>query len=165
MLQALLEDRFKLKIRHATKEERVYALTPSKRGLKLERTKEGCPAVEPQHFSTLEAPVTRPDATICGNVSVQAAGASLTMEGHGVAGVIFAQALSHFVDRPVIDKTGFTGRFELRLEFAREEASSIEGGPSIFDALEQQLGLKLVADRAPVAYLIVDHVEKLSHLY
>jgi uncharacterized protein (TIGR03435 family) len=163
MLQALLEDRFKLKIRRATKDAPAYALMPAKHGLKLEPTKEGSRCVDPdlQRSSSLEVPPNRPDESICGNVYVNATGSNLIMEGHGVAGVVFAKTLSHYVDQPVVDKTGFAGRFDIRLEFSREEVADATA-PSLYDALEQQLGLRLVADRAPSEYLIVEHVEKLS---
>jgi uncharacterized protein (TIGR03435 family) len=164
MLQVLLEDRFKLKIRRATKEERVYSLRPLKDGPKLERTKEGsCLEGDLGPSSSFEVRSGLPDKAPCGNISVRETGPNLIMEGHGTTGLIFSQALSHFVNSPVIDKIGVAGRFDIHLEFMRTEASSADSNsPSIFEAVEQQLGLKLVSDRAPVEYLTVEHVEKLS---
>jgi uncharacterized protein (TIGR03435 family) len=163
MLQILLEDRFKLRIRHATKEAPVYALMPAKRGMKLQRTKEGsCVSVDLQHSSNAIVRPSPPNGAICGNVYTKASGSSLTMDAHATSGANFAVTLSDFVDRPVIDKTGFTEPFDVHLEFARAEAPVDSSVLSIFDALEQQLGLKLVAVSAPVEYLIVEHVERLS---
>jgi uncharacterized protein (TIGR03435 family) len=76
----------------------------------------------------------------------------------------------------MIDRTGFTGTFDIRLEFARDQAlSAAPGGPSappelatdvskpsIFTALQEQLGLKLESGKGPVEILVIDHVEKPS---
>lgn len=153
-----------MKIRGATKNASVYALIAAKRGPKLEPTKVGsCVSVDLQHSSSAGVRPDPPAGPICGNVYTKATGSSLTMEGRGTSGANFALSISDFVDRPVIDKTGVGGRFDVHLEFTRAETPSVDSsGPSIFDALEQQLGLKLVAERVPVEYLIVEHVEKLS---
>ena len=88
--------------------------------------------------------------------------------------------LFSYVDRPVVDQTGLTGRYDLHLEFVREpmgsgpvllngvpmpapEASgSNTAGPSIFSALQEQLGLKLSPARSPLDVIMVDHAEKAS---
>jgi uncharacterized protein (TIGR03435 family) len=66
--------------------------------------------------------------------------------------------------RVVLDSTGLTGRYDLKLTWASEgvapdAASADASGPSIFTAVSEQLGLKLEAQKGPVAVLIVDHVE------
>jgi uncharacterized protein (TIGR03435 family) len=84
------------------------------------------------------------------------------------------------LDRPVVDKTGLTGVFDIHLEFVRdnamsgpirlnwvdapaEPAPSVDaGGPSIFTAVQEQLGLKLSPDKGPVEVLVIDHVGKPS---
>jgi len=68
--------------------------------------------------------------------------------------------LSNNLGRPVIDKTGITGRFDFTLEFARNMAD--DTGTSIFTAVREQLGLKLVPDKGPVQVLVIDRVEKPS---
>jgi uncharacterized protein (TIGR03435 family) len=67
--------------------------------------------------------------------------------------------VSDEVGRTVVDKTGFTGTFDLRLEFAPESAGNLSG-PSISTALQQQLGLQLKSTKGPVEVLMIDHVER-----
>ena len=64
--------------------------------------------------------------------------------------------LSQMVGRPVLDKTGLTGRYEIQMEFAPE---GVADGPSILEAL-QNLGLKLEAGKGPIEILVIDHVER-----
>jgi len=82
------------------------------------------------------------------------------------------------LDRPVLDKTGFTGAFDLKLRFTADQATmglpgsggpGDPGGsgipanpdlPNIFAALQEQLGLKLVPAKGPVEVLVIDHVER-----
>ena len=61
---------------------------------------------------------------------------------------------------PIVDKTGIAGRFDFHLEFARDMAD--DAGISIFTAVQEQLGLKLMPDKGPVEVLVIDHVEKPS---
>jgi uncharacterized protein (TIGR03435 family) len=89
----------------------------------------------------------------------------------------FSKLLNLVVDRPVIDKTGTAGRFDIHLEFSRDEfttgfrvpvpdapipTTSDPTGPTIFTAIQEQLGLKLVPARGPVETLVIDHVERPS---
>ena len=79
--------------------------------------------------------------------------------------------LSGRVGRLVIDKTGLTGLFDIHLEYSRDDAMRMTEGPdpsiaspsgtkpSIFKALQEQLGLKLTPDKAPVEVIIIDHAE------
>jgi uncharacterized protein (TIGR03435 family) len=73
------------------------------------------------------------------------------------------------MDRPVINRTGVAGLFDIHLEFAPgttspddAAAASDAAGPSIFTALQQQLGLKLEAARGPGEFVVIDHIEKPS---
>jgi uncharacterized protein (TIGR03435 family) len=70
-----------------------------------------------------------------------------------------AEALSDTLGRPVVDKTGFTGIFDAHLEFAPYETITDAQQPSIFSALEQQLGIKLDASKGPVQMIVIDSVE------
>ena len=72
------------------------------------------------------------------------------------------RALGGIVERPVIDRTGLPGRYDIHLEYARDRSLDAipepSTGPTIFEALRQQLGLRLRADRGPVD--VVDHDER-----
>jgi uncharacterized protein (TIGR03435 family) len=87
----------------------------------------------------------------------------------------FASTLSTTVSRTVVDKTGLTGTYEIALKWVPDDSSpplpldasdaptssqSAGQGPSIFTALQEQLGLRLEAQKGPVEILIIDHVEK-----
>ena len=72
---------------------------------------------------------------------------------------------------PVIDRTGVKGTFAIRLDWAPENGKpsppgeagiAAEAGPSIFTALQEQLGLKLQSEKQPVEFLVIDHAEKAS---
>ena len=71
-----------------------------------------------------------------------------------------AQALSDLVHRQIIDKTGLAGRTNLTLKWTSDEAAD-QGGTvlSIFTAVQEQLGLKLIPSKGPVETLVVDHAE------
>lgn len=83
----------------------------------------------------------------------------------------FAADLSNFgSDRVVIDKTGLIGLFNIHLEFAQDgprppanvPSSAHPASPSIFTAVQEQLGLRLSAGRGPVEVLVIDHIERPS---
>src|SRR5579863_198631 len=168
MLQALLEDRFKLKIRRETREVPVYALTVAKSGAKLQRVKEG--GCTPRDY-TKPAVEGLKDATgqrLC-TVMVSPAGISGQMDLDRLS-----QTLGAGLDRPVIDRTGITGMFDIRLEFVRDQTtagfipleplppSGNADGTSIFVAIQEQLGLKLESSKGPGQFLVVESVEKPS---
>jgi uncharacterized protein (TIGR03435 family) len=181
MLQALLEDRFKVKVHKESREVPVYTLTVMKSGAKFQPSKEGsCTPLDPNHIPAGPAP-GEPQPNFCGGMSERSSAAGVTADGHGMTMAEFAGGvLARNVDRPVIDKTGLTGMFEFHLEYVREmgssgpvrlngvdtpnapAAASDGGGPSIYTAVQEQLGLKLTPDKGPVEVLVVDHAEKPS---
>ena len=69
----------------------------------------------------------------------------------------FAQRLSQIVDRPVLDQTGMAGVFDFTMEWAPDDDAT---GPSLFTALQQQLGLRLEARRGSVDVLVVDRADR-----
>jgi bla regulator protein blaR1 len=169
MLQALLEDRFKLKIHRETREVPVYALTTAKGGAKLKRFEEGSCTAMPLAYPL---PALPPGQRFC---KVRVALINPTVDAEGSTLTEFSKLLELVFDRPVIDTTGITGRFDIHLEFARDEntpglrpGGDVAGvpepnaGQSIFTVLQQQLGLKLVPAKGPREFLVIDHVEKPS---
>ena len=163
MLQALLEDRFKLKIHRETREVPIYALTVAKGGSKLQPLKNGsCITVD---GTTALEPGQKP----CGVPMTGPKGPNLTTELLGSLEE-FSKLLGVTLGRPVMDKTGIAGAFDFHLEFAIDEAtpgirpapSDDPPGPTIFTAVQEQLGLKLESAKGPGEFLIIDSVAKPS---
>jgi uncharacterized protein (TIGR03435 family) len=163
MLRRLLEDRFKLMVHRETKEMSVYALLADKNGSKLRESKPGS--------CVTYGPNSPPPSTSSPNqYSPGPCGGFFMGPGTLVGGKLFmrqfADALSEVVGRTVVDKTGYTGTFDVRLEFAPEGTSGLTADgaddssrPSIFTAVKQQLGLRLESQRGPAQMLVIDHVE------
>jgi uncharacterized protein (TIGR03435 family) len=156
MLQALLADRFQLAVRRETKEVPVYALTVAKGGTKL----------RPSNLPEEEYPTPRTPARAGGTES---GSGHVLFQSESMPD--FAWALSRTAavgDRVVVDRTELPGRYDFELTFVRETPPvaatdndpATREGPSIFSALQEQLGLKLEPAKAPVEFLVVEHVER-----
>lgn len=171
MLQTLLEDRFKRKIHHESREVPAYAVTVAKRGLKARPFQKGSCA--PRDFTRLfeqfppqPFPELPPGHKYCAN-DVKEESGTVTLEAIGVSIDDFLKLLPA-LDRPVVNRTGITGLFDFHLEFAPDEPTGAGGnraevdGPSIFTALEWQLGLKPERAKAPGDFIVIDRVESPS---
>jgi uncharacterized protein (TIGR03435 family) len=176
MLQTLLADRFHLRLHRETRELPVYDLQPIKSGFKLPAPKD----VECVSFPSDGAPPPHtPGKVDCGNVrGPMGPSTVLRLEGSKVHMGDLIGKLAMVLGRPVLDKTGFTGEFDLNLSFTADEATmglpgsggpGDPGGsrlptdsnrPDIFAALQEQLGLRLVPAKGPVDVLVIDHVER-----
>ena len=171
MLRSLLEERFQLKVHRDSKEAPAYFLTVGKSGSKLVQTKEGsCIPIDLKHLPQPPAP-GQPMPKYCGAGSnSRMAGGVMKMNLEGATMENFTSMLTRFAGRPVIDKTGLAGMYDVHLEFTPErfEGRGAEpgadlpapAGPSIFTAVQEQLGLKLESGKGPVETLVVDHVER-----
>ncbi len=162
-MQALLAERFSLKLHFETKEARVYFLVEGQPGKKLptgmQVTTEGsCARVQ----NTVP-----PDPRACGSVGL---GVN-RIEAHEVFLARLAEVLSVVLARKVIDRTGRAERFNVSLRWAPDEHQALPlndaivlppDTPSIFTALREQLGLKLEPGKAPVELLVIDHAERPS---
>jgi uncharacterized protein (TIGR03435 family) len=87
----------------------------------------------------------------------------MTLQSISVRMPQLANQLSQFAGRAVVDKTGLDGGFDLEMAWtsdARRPPTAGDDGPSIFTALQEQLGLKLDAQRGPVEVLVIDRVEQ-----
>jgi uncharacterized protein (TIGR03435 family) len=182
MLAAVLEERFQLKVRRESREVPAYALTVAKNGFKPQPFQEGsCVAFE---FGKIPEPPgpgqKRPIFCSMRMLNVPVRGAPVKWQVHGASLDELATALGIDLDRIVINKTGITGRFDFYLEFSPDEAtaglnslrgpdgpvvtpgsaSDPPGGPSIFTAIQEQLGLKLESAKGPREFLVIDRVER-----
>lgn len=134
MLQSLLAERFKLAIHKDTKTIQAYVLEVGKNGSKMKKSES---AESSTHGSRGKLEVT------------------------GTTMKTFAEVLARQMDLPVVNQTGLEGTFDFTLEWTPENnKSSGDAGPSIFTAIQEQLGLRMRAQKAPVEVLVIDHAEK-----
>jgi uncharacterized protein (TIGR03435 family) len=145
LTRKLLEERFGLKVHKETKEMAVYAISVAKGGEKMARS--------------VGDPNGGPDENETSNNS------QVTMRMTNMSLGEFAPDLAFFLDRPAVDQTGLTGRYDFQLQWTADESRAPTDGsapPGLFTAIQQQIGLKLEPTKAPVDVLIVDHVERPS---
>lgn len=156
LLRGMLEERFHLKAHIETRQLPVYDLVIAKGGVKMKATRAGDPAaVKGADGRALRGLVRFQDGMIT---------------DQGIEMSAFIGQLTNMVHRAVRDKTGLQGGFDFTLKYApdRDGPPDPAGGvpqddaPSIFAALEEQLGLKLQPDKGPVATVVIDHVEQPS---
>jgi len=140
MLRTLLADRFRLKVHRVTGERPVYALVVAKNGPKLKES----------------APDKESSITAGGAKTAQITMANVTAER-------LAIQLSSGLDRPVVDKTGLKGHYDVKLNWIPEFAGPPppgSDGVNLFTAVQEQLGLRLEPQKASIDILVIDHVEK-----
>jgi uncharacterized protein (TIGR03435 family) len=161
MMQQLLEDRFKLKAHYESRDIPVYALTIAKGGPKLKNFEEGS-CVPLEESVNRISQVTPP----CGVIVIYPHDNNLRLDAHKLTVSNFAGRAKGVLrlDRPVIDKTGIDGVFSFHLEFAPSQ--TVLGGPSnapsIFTAIQEQLGLKLEPTKGSEEVLVIDSVQRPS---
>ena len=190
MMQALLEERFKLSVHRETKEIPVYLMTVLKSGLKAEPVAEGdCdppdetsrPAIiRDGVFTQILQPGQKPSCGVAVRTAKSLTEPVVILIGQAMTLKEFAGFLGGGMDRPVIDNTAIKGIFNFRLQFAKDQATAgflpppppgvaVEpppvqaaepAGPSIFTAIQEQVGLKLDQGRGPGQFLVIDHVER-----
>ena len=214
MMQAMLADRFQLKLTRVNRELAVYDLVVAKGGPKIKETDPNAPppagmmppggpvhgelqggamvAGGPPHDDMRaggmtagavkmpggggpDGPPKGPDGDGKPGMMRMSPGG---LQGQGVQISMLVNSLAMQLRRTVIDKTGLTGKYDFTLKYAPEIGTGPDGGmgphpmppevepdasgPSIFTALEEQLGLKLESAKGPVDSVVVDHVEKPS---
>ena len=149
MERKLLVDRFQLKFHWETREMLAYVLTVGKDGARLDRSKD--PAGPPSFLG-------RPDRE---------------MKGRNLTMINFAQLLqSGIMDRPVVDRTGLVGKYDFAVRWTPDQTEfgghfpvaveSADAPPGIFTAMQEQLGLKLSAEKTAVRVMVMDRVEQPS---
>jgi uncharacterized protein (TIGR03435 family) len=133
MLQTLLKQRFKLAEHRENRVLPIYELVVGKNGPKLK-------AADP-----------------AGRKGTSSGGGKLTATKVTMAD--FAYELSRQLNRPVIDKTGISGAFDITLHYSRDEDSA-PADPPLSTAIQETLGLKLESTKGPIEVIVVDHIEK-----
>lgn len=148
MLRAVLADRFQLKVHFEQKIFPVYNLVIAAGGPKLKDA-------PPEHLhSAAWGPAC---------LHTQGRAGMMAVEGCGTGAL--ADSLRSPSGRTVIDKTGLTGRYDFELHWTPDNTpadSPLAGGPSIFTAVQEQLGLKLEPSTAPLDVLVIDSAQKPS---
>lgn len=173
LLQVFLEDRFQLKLHRETREVPVYALTIAKNGSKLRRSEAG--GCVPLDLDNVPPPGQKPRVPFCGATWTGRKGPNLKeLEMSAMTLDEFSKTLTTKLDRPVINRTRIAGTFDFHVEFAPDETTpgviypgdptsdAPSGGPSIFTAVREQLGLKLEPAKGPGEFLVIDSVERPS---
>ena len=140
LVQSLLEDRFKLKMHYETRELPVYTLVVARKDGVLG------PRMLP---SAVDCEKNRSKCMIRGGTGL--------FKGGSVTAETVANMLSNPAGRLVFDRTGLTAKYDVDLEWAEEAGSD---KPSIFAAVQEQLGLKLESTREPVDVVVIDHIER-----
>ena len=155
MIRKLIADRFQLKFHHDKRELSAFVLTVGKDGSKLKPT---------QANGNLHG------------IGMQPARTGVMMFANNAPIPAFTSFLQSLVfDRPVVDRTGLTGKYDLTVTFTPDDSlfngkslgfpkieDGVEPAPGLFEAIQQQLGLKLTPEKTQVDVLAIDHVEKPS---
>ena len=162
MMRALLADRFHLRLRNETRETSVLDMVPARPGrvgpaLKLH------PPDDPKCLLT-----PGPDGFFspCGIFGILP-GTPVKAAGRNIPLQMFADNLSGFAGKPVIDRTGISGNFDFTLVFVPDSQQSQESqpapsAPNFLEALSEQAGFKLLPGKAPALFYLFDHIERPS---
>jgi uncharacterized protein (TIGR03435 family) len=171
MLQSLLEERFQLRIHREKKEAPVYELVVQRGGTKIRLSndqspvsRQTAPAGIPPLPGTGSPPLPR------GGFRISTRELSRTFEASAVALSVLMNSLENELNRPIIDKTDLKGLYDINLQWSLDDIRTPAGingpptvnAPSLFTALQEQLGLRLVSSRGPVDVVVIDKAEKPS---
>jgi len=150
MEQSLLADRFKLQVHFETVEMPVYALVLAKGGSKLTPAKDA----ESSRLSNVGTPQ-----------GIKMTAIAVTLDQFALSPLLTGAAGG----RPVLDQTGLKGRFDFTITYAPQalaasdtSRNAVADAPSLFTALPEQLGLRMIPAKAQVEVIVVDHVERPS---
>ena len=158
MLRTLLEERFQLKLHREKEEVPMYNLTVARSGFKLKPMKEG--DCEPDDGSPVDPNAAKPR---CGNLHMMNVDGVTRWTFGGFTITSLTHSLSRRLKVHVIDRTNIPGSYIIRLEFQHERLAGtapLPQVPSVFTALEEELGLKLEKTTGPREYLVIDHIQR-----
>lgn len=165
MMRNLLTERFQMTAHRETKELPIYALLKDKTGAKLKPSTEA--AGDANAIATVKQnegkdgfPVLAPGAS---GIVVETRNGRARISGFQADLAKLADFLSNQLGRPVFDQTGIAGVFDFVVYYRPENAAIDDANPyaGIFEALREQLGLRLEARKGPVEMLVIDRVEKI----
>ena len=166
-MRTLLAERFKLAVHRDAREMPIYALVMARAdrtpGPELQPASEDCAAILAAARRGVRPPLSATGKPTC-DISVSPG----LVTGGTQPMSLLASVLSGVLQRVVVDRTNLTGSYDLKLVFAPEtnpqgsaDPPAVDSNaPSIFTALQEQLGLKLESTRGPVDVLVIDHVER-----
>jgi uncharacterized protein (TIGR03435 family) len=143
LIRKVLAERFGLKLHRESRELSVYAITVAKGGEKMARS--------------MGDPNGLPDE------SDNASNGLVTMRATNISMVDFAMMFQFYLDRPAVDQTGLTGRYDFQLKWTPDEARAAADSnapPGMFTAIQEQIGLKLEPVKAPADVLVIDAVQR-----
>jgi len=174
MMQSLLEERFHMQAHRETREDSVFAVVLAKPGVlgpKLKPHPADDPGCAKSNFAKTAAGAYPVECGASASIVPETPG-DLAEAGYNVTMDAIAPALggaANLTDRRVVDRTGLTGTYDFKLEFAPATALSAEpdassdlgpGGPSFTVAVKNQLGLKLVPQKLPTEVIVIDHIDR-----
>ena len=161
MLKTLLRERFSLVFHRETREMPVYTLVlaraDGRHGPSLKPSSFECSTMMNGPPPQTPAPPAANGLSPCGSST-----GSGRIISNGTSMAYFANNLSNVIGRTVVDRTGLRGDFDLSLIYTPETAAAqpLSDMPSLFTAIQEQLGLKLESDRGPVEVFVIDRVER-----
>ncbi len=165
MVQALIEDRFHLRSHREVKELPTYDLVINKGGQKIQKSSDQTRSIPEQPASNRSQSPPR------GALNMSNGPSGSTLQGKAVPLSYLANGLAISLRRAVVDRTNLKGLYDFKLQWAQDPmmsgintpgAAVGSAGPSIFTAIQEQLGLKLQSSKGPVEVLVIDSVSKPS---
>lgn len=151
MMQSMLDDRFGLKVHREMRELPVYFLVVGKDGARLKRPVDGQPG---------------PAGPNAGSVNINGSRNRIQLRGSSISMVRLGAAVANQLDRPIVDKTDLAGEYDVILTWTPPDADNLtpapDAAPTVFTALQEQLGLKLESGKDLVEVLVIDSVQRPS---
>jgi uncharacterized protein (TIGR03435 family) len=166
MLRAMLAERFKLAVHYELRERPVYDLVLARAdgrlGPEIKRSDLDCDAIQTARRAASKEPppATSNGAPACGTSMHGGDAGSLQLLLGARPLSALATMIRSATERVVIDKTGLKGNYDVTLKYTLASDPPPGAAPNIFTALQEQLGLKLQSDRAPLKVLVVDRIER-----
>ena len=166
MMQPVLEERFHAAVHHETREGPVWLMTVAKGGSKLRPTAgDSCQVFDPSAIFALS---DFGGKTPCLLFQMHRKGSLVIVDLRGVTLDVFA-SYQHIEGKPVIDRTGLTGRFDIHMEYDSSPPNASPGGDAAADpspyasslaAMRKQLGLQLEPGKSSYEAIVLDHIER-----